>query len=148
MEDNYLKIEILSKDINILTVRMGVTSFLSEEKISVDEIMDIKTALSEAVTNSVEHAYDSIGKVIIEVSVKDEKIEIKVEDFGKGIEDISLALTPAYTSKPETEHAGLGFTIMESFMDELIVDSKVGEGTTITLTKKIKKIKSNNSERS
>lgn len=148
MEDNYLKIEILSKDINILPVRMGVTSFLSEEKISVDEIMDIKTALSEAVTNSVEHAYDSIGKVIIEVSVKDEKIEIKVEDFGKGIEDISLALTPAYTSKPETEHAGLGFTIMESFMDELIVDSKVGEGTTITLTKKIKKIKSNNSERS
>ncbi len=146
MEDNYLKIEVLSKDINVLPVRMVVTSFLSQENIHIDEIMDIKTALSEAVTNSVEHAYDSIGKIVVEISIKDEKIEIKVKDFGKGIEDISLALTPAYTSKPETEHAGLGFTIMESFMDELIVDSKVNEGTTIILTKKIKKIKSNSSE--
>ncbi len=146
MEDNYLKIEVLSKDINVLPVRMVVTSFLSQENIHIDEIMDIKTALSEAVTNSVEHAYDTMGKIVVEVSIRDEKIEIKVKDFGKGIEDISLALTPAYTSKPETEHAGLGFTIMESFMDELIVDSKVNEGTTITLTKKIKKIKSNGSD--
>lgn len=143
MADNYLKMEILSKEENVLPVRMGVTSFLSGENIHIDEIMDIKTALSEAVTNSVEHAYEENGKIIIETKVvENDRTEIVVKDFGKGIEDISLAMTPSYTSKPETEHAGLGFTIMESFMDELLVDSKVGEGTVITMRKKIRKKKS------
>ena len=108
--------------------------------------MDVKTALSEAVTNAVDHAYDEENdenKILVEATVEDnEKMVIKIRDYGKGIEDISLAMTPAYTTKPENEHAGMGFTIMESFMDEVIVDSTVNLGTTILLTKKIRKRKS------
>ena len=129
---------------NISAIRVCITSFISTLNIHFDELMDIKTAISEAVTNAIEHAYDnSDGIVAIEASIKeDKKIIIKVSDYGKGIEDISLAMTPTYTSKPESEHAGMGFTIMESFMDEVIIDSKINEGTTITLTKLIRKVKS------
>ena len=109
--------------------------------------MDVKTALSEAITNAIDHAYDTDNiknKIQVEASIKDNEImNIIVKDFGKGIEDISLAMTPAYTTKPENEHAGMGFTIMESFMDEVIVDSKINEGTSILLTKRIRKRKSN-----
>ena len=84
------------------------------------------------------------NKIIVEAKIKDnERVIITVKDFGKGIEDISLAMTPMYTTKPENEHAGMGFTIMESFMDEVIVDSAVKNGTTITLTKDIKRTISN-----
>lgn len=142
MNTNYMKIEMQSKEENISAIRVCVTTFISNMDIHVDELMDIKTALSEAVTNAIDHAYEndnSSNKVVVQVEILDnEEIKIIVEDSGKGIEDISLAMTPAYTSKPEEEHAGLGFTIMESFMDEVIVDSKKDVGTTITLTKKIR----------
>ena len=144
MSENYIKIESKATLENISAIRVCITSFISTLNIHFDELMDIKTAISEAVTNAIEHAYDnSDGIVVIEASIKeDKKIIIKVSDFGKGIEDISLAMTPTYTSKPESEHAGMGFTIMESFMDEVIIDSKINEGTTITLTKLIRKVKS------
>ena len=145
MNENYIKIECKSRLENVAAIRVCITSFLSTLNIHFDELMDIKTALSEAVTNSIEHGYseeDKDSKVLVEVTTIDmEKIVIKVTDFGKGIEDIALAMTPAYTTKPESEHAGMGFTIMESFMDEVIIDSKVGEGTVITLTKTIRKKK-------
>ena len=146
MNENYIKIESKSRLENIATIRVAITSFLSTLNIHFDELMDIKTALSEAVTNAIDHAYEEEQdeKIIVEAYIYDyEKIKIKIVDFGKGIEDISLAMTPAYTSKPESEHAGMGFTIMESFMDEVIIDSKINEGTTITLTKIIRKKKSN-----
>ena len=146
MNENYIKIESKSRLENISTIRVAITSFLSTLNIHFDELMDIKTALSEAVTNAIDHAYEEEQdeKIIVEAYIYDyEKIKIKIIDFGKGIEDISLAMTPAYTSKPESEHAGMGFTIMESFMDEVIIDSKINEGTTITLTKIIRKKKSN-----
>ena len=147
MNENYIKIESKSRLENIATIRVAITSFLSTLNIHFDELMDIKTALSEAVTNAIDHGYEEDnqdGKIIIEAYIYDyEKIKIKIVDFGKGIEDVSLAMTPAYTSKPESEHAGMGFTIMESFMDEVIIDSKINEGTTITLTKIIRKKKSN-----
>ena len=145
MSKNYIKIECKSVIENIPAIRVCVSTFLATLDIHIDELMDIKTALSEAVTNAVEHAYDnSDEQVIVEASIiEDKKIVIKVIDYGKGIEDIALAMTPAYTSKPESEHAGMGFTIMESFMDEVIIDSVVDEGTTITLTKTIRKRKSN-----
>jgi len=146
MNENYIKIESKSRLENIATIRVAITSFLSTLNIHFDELMDIKTALSEAVTNAIDHAYEEEQdeKIIVEAYIYDyEKIKIKIIDFGKGIEDISLAMTPAYTSKPESEHAGMGFTIMESFMDEVIIDSKINEGTTITLTKIIRKKKSN-----
>lgn len=147
MSKNYIKIESKAKLENIASIRVCVATFLSELDIHIDELMDIKTALSEAVTNAIDHAYDEESlenRIIVETEIEDnEDIKIRVKDFGKGIEDISLAMTPAYTTKPENEHAGMGFTIMESFMDEIIVDSTVNEGTTIFLTKKIRKRKSN-----
>lgn len=147
MNENYIKIEFKSAIENIAPVRVGVVTFLSNLDIHIDELMDVKTALSEAITNAVDHAYENNeqdNKIIVETIIKDnEKIIISVKDFGKGIENISLAMTPAYTTKPENEHAGMGFTIMESFMDEIIVDSTLNEGTTILLTKKIRKRQSN-----
>lgn len=147
MNENYIKIESKSRSENIASIRVGITSFLSTINIHFDELMDIKTALSEAVSNAIDHGYgqeDTESIVTVEAWIRDEeKIIIKVIDYGKGIEDIALATTPAYTSKPENEHAGMGFTIMESFMDEVIIDSKINEWTIITLTKTIKKRKSN-----
>lgn len=146
MNENYIKIESKSRIENIAAIRVCITSFLSTLNIHFDELMDIKTALSEAVTNAIDHGYDEEnqeGKIIVEAYIYEyEKVKIKIVDYGKGIEDISLAMTPAYTSKPESEHAGMGFTIMESFMDEVIIDSKLNEGTIITLTKTIRKKKS------
>ena len=146
MSENYIKIESKSDVENIAPIRICVATLLSSLNIHIDDLMDVKTALSEAVTNAVDHAYDDEeeNKIIVEAKIKDnERVIITVKDFGKGIEDISLAMTPMYTTKPENEHAGMGFTIMESFMDEVIVDSAVKNGTTITLTKDIKRTISN-----
>ena len=146
MSNNYIKIESKADISNISPIRLCITTFFSNLNIHIDELMDVKTALSEAVTNAVDHAYEEENdenKILVEATVEDnEKMVIKIRDYGKGIEDISLAMTPAYTTKPENEHAGMGFTIMESFMDEVIVDSTVNLGTTILLTKKIRKRKS------
>lgn len=146
MSDNYIKIEAKADISNISPIRLCITTFFSNLNVQIDELVDVKTALSEAVTNAIDHAYDnssSKGKITVEAKIEEnENMVIKVEDFGKGIEDIPLAMTPAYTTKPESEHAGMGFTIMESFMDEIIVDSVVDKGTTILLTKKIRKRKS------
>lgn len=146
MSNNYIKIESKADISNISPIRLCITTFFSNLNIHIDELMDVKTALSEAVTNAVDHAYDEENdenKILVEATVEDnEKMVIKIRDYGKGIEDISLAMTPAYTTKPENEHAGMGFTIMESFMDEVIVDSTVNLGTTILITKKIRKRKS------
>lgn len=147
MNENYIKIESKADISNIAPIRLCITTFFSNLDIHIDELMDVKTALSEAITNAIDHAYDTDNiknKIQVEASIKDNEImNIIVKDFGKGIEDISLAMTPAYTTKPENEHAGMGFTIMESFMDEVIVDSTINEGTSILLTKKIRKRKSN-----
>ena len=147
MNENYIKIESKADISNIAPIRLCITTFFSNLDIHIDELMDVKTAFSEAITNAIYHAYDTDNiknKIQVEASIKDNEImNIIVKDFGKGIEDISLAMTPAYTTKPENEHAGMGFTIMESFMDEVIVDSKINEGTSILLTKRIRKRKSN-----
>ncbi|MEG0872693.1 MAG: anti-sigma F factor [Clostridia bacterium] len=153
MEKNSMKIEIKSLLENVAVVRVAISSFVSSLNVTIDELMDIKTAVSEAVTNSIEHGY--VGKnsmedsfVVVKADISKDELDnnvvvVKIEDKGIGIDDIELAMTPAYTSKPELEHAGMGFTIMETFMDEIIIDSKKDNGTTILLTKKIKKKKSN-----
>ena len=147
--DNFFKMEIKAVLENVSTVRVAISSFISNLDITIDELMDVKTAVSEAVTNSIEHGYDGIlddnSSVIINGYIlSDEEYDIKVEviDMGIGIDDIELAMTPTYTSKPELEHAGMGFTIMETFMDEIIIDSTKKNGTTITILKKLKKKKS------
>lgn len=120
---------------------------MSKTNITVDELSDIKTAVSEAVTNSIDHGYPNQedGEVIIRAKIADiddmAYVSVEVEDFGVGIEDVELATQVAYTSKPELEHAGMGFTIMETFMDEIVIDSEQGKGTKITMTKRLKSLK-------
>ncbi len=147
--NNKIKIEVDNLLSNVSVVRVALTSFISNEGLSLDEIMEIKTAVSEAVTNSIEHAYTekentvSITAKLFEIDNM-HYISIVVQDYGKGIEDVELVTTPGYTTKPELEHAGMGFTIMETFMDEIIIDSELGKGTKITLTKKLNVKKTNN----
>ena len=146
MYQNNMTIEVKAILENVATVRVAISSFISNLNVTIDELMDIKTAVSEAVTNSIEHGYDSIytedSTVLVNayiISDDEDLVKIVVIDKGFGIDDIELATTPAYTSKPELEHAGMGFTIMENFMDEIVIDSNKMQGTIITLTKKIKK---------
>ena len=145
--NNNMEIKIDARLENVSTIRLAITTFASNLNITVDEIVDIKTAVSEAVTNAIEHGYDNKeGNIIIakcNLNIEDESIEIVTKDFGVGIEDIELAMKPEYTSKPEEEHAGMGFTIMESFMDEIVVDSTKNEGTEVKLYKKLKRKSSN-----
>lgn len=144
--NNKIEIKIDSKIENVSVVRVAIASFLSKQNITIDELSDIKTAVSEAVTNSIEHGYemnDGQVQVIAKIASIDNMVflVVEVKDNGVGIENIELATTPAYTTKPELEHAGMGFTIMETFMDEVVIDSEVGKGTNITLTKRLKSIK-------
>lgn len=146
---NNMKIEIDNILSNISIVRVAITSFISKENVSLDEIMEIKTALSEAVTNSIEHAYEDKNKTVL-VTAKILEVDnmkylsLVVADKGRGIEDIELATTPGYTTKPELEHAGMGFTIMETFMDEVIIDSNINCGTKISMMKKLNIKQTNN----
>lgn len=146
--NNKIKIEMDGLLFNVSVARVALTSFISKENIPLDEIMEIKTAVSEAITNSIEHAYsEEINKVIMNAKISEidnmKYLCVIVEDFGKGIENVELATTPGFTTKPELEHAGMGFTIMETFMDEVIIDSDVGKGTKITLTKRLKSKETN-----
>ena len=150
--ENYVEIKMKAELKNVAIARVAISSFIAELDVTIDDLMDIKTSVSEAVTNAIEHGYEEKSTknnednfVIVRGYIKSEDedyIKIEIEDFGIGIDDIPLATTPAYTSKPELEHAGMGFTIMETFMDEVFIDSKKDEGTVITLTKVIRKRKS------
>lgn len=137
--DNEMKLEFKSKTSNEAFARITVAAFVSGLDITIDDLSDIKTAISEAVTNSIIHGYENEeGIVKINARIFANTLEIEVIDNGKGIEDIELARKPLYTSKPDLERSGMGFTIMESFMDEVKVQSLVGLGTKITMKKKIK----------
>lgn len=149
IENNKMKIEVKATLDNVAIVRVALSTFISTLSITIDELMDIKTAISEAVTNAIEHAYtdDIIDNSTVIVtgyiySNDEDIIKIEVEDKGIGIDDVETAMMPTYTSKPELEHAGMGFTIMETFMDEILIESVKNEGTKITLIKKLKKKKS------
>lgn len=132
-----LKFKALSE--NESFARACVASFCLPLNPSVEELSDIKTSVSEAVTNCVVHAYpsDTIGDIVVNVTLQDNNIYITVKDFGIGIENIPLAKEPFYTSKPNKERSGMGFTVMESFMDSVEVISSLGAGTTVVLSKKI-----------
>ena len=118
--------------------RVTVASFVSQLDPTLEEISDIKTAVSEAVTNAIIHGYEN-GQGMVEVTCSyiNHEVEVIVKDQGLGIADIAEAREPLYTSKPELERSGMGFTVMESFMDEVEVKSDVGQGTTIVMRKKI-----------
>lgn len=136
---NELKMIFDSKSVNESFSRMAVAAFAAQLDVTVEELGDIKTVVSEAVTNCIVHAYrDTIGKIYITCTVFEEGVvRISVRDKGCGIDDIKQAREPLYTSLGG-ERSGLGFSVMESFSDNLRVRSKVGVGTTVTVDKKIK----------
>ena len=138
--ENEMQLKFISKSNNEAFARISVAAFVAQLDPTVEEISDIKTAVSEAVTNSIIHGYeDSEGEVIVNCKISGETITIEVSDSGKGIENIEEARKPLYTSKPNLERSGMGFTIMESFMDEMKIESIVGLGTKVTMKKTIKK---------
>ncbi len=136
--ENKMKLEFLSKSDNEAFARITVASFASQLDPTIEQISDIKTAVSEAVTNCIIHGYENKEGIIkIECTLYKNSIEIIIIDNGKGIKDIEKAKEPLYTTKPELERSGMGFTIMESFMDELIVESIEQVGTKIIMRKNI-----------
>jgi stage II sporulation protein AB (anti-sigma F factor) len=125
--DNEMKLEILSKSNNEAFARITVAAFASQLDPTIEELADIKTAVSEAVTNCIIHAYENADGIIkIHATLFANSIQIEISDTGKGIEDIETAKQPLYTSKPDLERSGMGFTIIESFMDEMKIESIVG----------------------
>ena len=136
--DNEMKLEFISKSANEAFARIAVAAFVSQLDPTIEELADIKTAVSEAVTNCIIHGYeDKQGIVKIKAKLKQNQIIIEISDQGKGIENINIAKEPLYTTKPNLERSGTGFTIMESFMDSMEVQSIVGLGTKIIMTKTI-----------
>jgi len=137
--DNEISLEFISKSCNEAFARIAVAAFASQLDPTIEEIADIKTAVSEAVTNCIIHGYeDTVGIIKMHCMIKDNNLIIEISDNGVGIEDINVAKTPLFTSKPNLERSGMGFTIMQSFMDELTVESVVNLGTKITMKKTIK----------
>lgn len=141
MVENYMKLEFKSKSSNESFSRVVVAAFASQLDPTLEELSDIKTAVSEAVTNAIIHGYEyGDGIVTIESSINGNEIDIIIKDQGSGIPDIDQAMEPFFTSKPELERSGMGFTVMETFMDELHVESIEGEGTTVRMKKRIKSL--------
>ncbi len=137
--NNEMKLEFLSKSSNEAFARITVAAFAAQLDPTIEELADIKTAVSEAVTNAIIHGYEEKkGLVKIRCQIINEELIIEIADNGQGIENIELAKQPLYTTKPNLERSGMGFTIMESFMDEVQIESIVGMGTKVTMKKKIK----------
>ncbi len=137
--NNEMKLEFISKSNNEAFARITVAAFVAQLDPTIEELADIKTAVSEAVTNAIIHGYeDKKGIVKIKCQIIEDNVIIEIADNGKGIENVELAKQPLFTTKPNLERSGMGFTIMESFMDELSIESIIGLGTKITMKKKIK----------
>ena len=140
--NNQMVVEFDSISRNEGFARVVVAAFVTRLNPTLEEVADIKTAVSEAVTNSIIHGYENRdGRIRIETRIVDDTVTIIVTDYGVGISDIEKAMEPMYTSKPELERSGMGFAFMEAFMDELFVESTVGEGTVVTMRKVIGKVK-------
>lgn len=137
--ENEMKLEFISRSSNEAFARVSVAAFVAQLDPTIEELADIKTAVSEAVTNCIIHGYENQqGIVKIIGRLKEDEIILEISDKGKGIENIDIAKEPLYTTKPNLERSGMGFTIMESFMDTMEIESIVGLGTKVTMTKKIK----------
>lgn len=136
--ENYMAMEFLSRSSNESFARTAVATFAAQLDPTLDEIGDIKTAVSEAVTNSIVHGYPTtLGKIVVKVRILEKNmLEISVRDWGCGIENIDKAREPMFTTGGE-ERSGMGFTIMESFTDRMRVKSKPGHGTTVVMQKRI-----------
>ena len=136
--ENYVTVEVLSRSSNEGFARVAAAGFAAQLDPTLDELGDIKTAVSEAVTNAIVHAYpDKLGKIVLKLKIREGNVlEITVRDWGKGIEDIQQAREPLFTTGGE-ERSGMGFTIMESFMDRVNIRSAVNRGTSVVMRKRI-----------
>ncbi|MCI8488802.1 MAG: anti-sigma F factor [Lachnospiraceae bacterium] len=135
---NEMQIEFDAKSVNEGFARVAAAAFLTQLDPTLDEIADVKTAVSEAVTNAIIHGYEEReGKVFLSCRLEGDTAVIVVEDKGVGMENIEQAMEPFYTTKPELERSGMGFAFMEAFMDQIAVESEAGVGTKVTMVKKI-----------
>ncbi len=135
---NEMTLEFTSISQNESFARVVVAAFISRTNPTIEEVSDVKTAVSEAVTNSIIHGYDNgDGKISIKTVVQDRQVYIEIRDEGKGIPDIERAMEPLFTTRPDMDRSGMGFSFMEAFMDELHVESEVGKGTVIKMRKEI-----------
>lgn len=136
--ENRMKLEFDSRSANESFARVAVAAFLSQLNPTLEEVADVKTALSEAVTNCVVHAYEGkVEKILVECMIKGQELTVLVEDRGCGIADVHQAMEPLFTTKPDSERCGMGFAFMDAFMDSLEVESSPGKGTRVTMKKKI-----------
>ena len=139
--DNYIRLELPSRSSNEAVARGVVAAFAAQLDPTLEELGDIKTAVSEAVTNCIVHAYpDRIGIIILQCQIVQDTLEIVVRDRGRGIENLEQARRPLFTTGG-AERSGMGFTVMESFMDRVEVISQPGRGTTVRMTKQIEQVK-------
>ncbi|UGB29350.1 anti-sigma F factor [Metabacillus sp. B2-18] len=140
---NEMNLQFSALSQNESFARVTVASFIAQLDPTMDELTEIKTVVSEAVTNAIIHGYDNdpSGIVYISVTLEDGIVQLTIRDEGIGIADIEEARQPLYTTKPELERSGMGFTIMENFMDEITVESSATRGTTVRLTKHLSKSK-------
>ncbi|ARU63165.1 anti-sigma F factor [Tumebacillus avium] len=136
--DNFMELKFASRSQNESFARVSVAAFISQLDPTLEELTEIKTVVSEAVTNAIIHGYEEQdGQVLITCAIVDGTIELVIEDNGRGIEDVEEARQPLFTSKPELERSGMGFTIMENFMDAIEVTSRPGVGTRVRLVKRL-----------
>lgn len=136
--DNRIEVVMRSRSVNEAFARVAVAAFAAPLDPTVGELTDIKTAVSEAVTNAIIHGYEHAqGDVRMILSCVDRTVTIEIADDGSGIEDVMRARAPLFTTKPELERSGMGFTVMESFMDTVTVQSEKGRGTTVVMTKRL-----------
>lgn len=133
-----MKLEIDSTASNEAFARVVVTAFLTRLNPTMEEVADVKTAVSEAVTNAIIHGYrEQVHKIELEAAIEEDVLTVSIQDFGVGIADIEKAMEPLYTTRSDLERSGMGFVFMEAFMDTVKVESRLEEGTRVTMTKKI-----------
>lgn len=139
-DTNEMLLEFESKSQNESFARTVVAAFAAQLDPTIEELADIKTAVSEAVTNSIIHGYvDCVGIIKMHCIISENELTVEIHDSGVGIENITKAMEPLYTTRPELERSGMGFSFMEAFMDELEVKSTIGKGTTIKMKKRVGK---------
>lgn len=137
---NEMQLVFDSRSSNESFARVTVAAFMTSLNPTVEEVSDVKTAVSEAVTNAIIHGYENeVHNICIRCKTEEQTLYLEIEDHGKGIEDVGQAMEPLFTTKPELDRSGMGFSFMEAFMDSLDVISKPGEGTLIKMTKTIGK---------
>jgi stage II sporulation protein AB (anti-sigma F factor) len=137
---NEMELTFDSKSSNESFARVTVAAFMTSLNPTIEEVADVKTAVSEAVTNAIIHGYDQeVHKIYIRCRTEEKTLYLEIEDMGKGMEDVEKAMEPLFTTKPELERSGMGFSFMEAFMDHLEVESEPGKGTIVRMEKIIGK---------